>query len=66
MRKRSLAIWPGAAPRPRAAEMRPIPLQEEQWNQEQEKHLNERREVESAQEKMQRLAPGFDYKRMVL
>ncbi|MGZ3722051.1 MAG: hypothetical protein ACXVA9_03915 [Bdellovibrionales bacterium] len=58
---------------------RPIELQEfaaanavaevepaEKWVQEEEKFRNERREVENPRERIQRLVPGFDLKRLFI
>ena len=66
MRKRNLAMWPIAVLRQRVAEIVVQVPEPEQWVQEQEKLRNHRREVESAQEMFQRLAPGYDVKRLIL
>lgn len=69
MRKRALALWPLAVKlRPSETEVT-VELQGlefNQWNQEEEKLRNERNEWESAQEKINRLIPGLELKRIVL
>lgn len=62
MRKRNLAEWLNPAEQPEEKKVQPP----EHWNQEELKLRNERREFESAQEKIQRLVPGLNPKRLVL
>jgi hypothetical protein len=63
MFKRSLAIWPIGALKPREAE---VQLPEQEWVQEEEKLRNQRIEQESPQEKALRLVPHLDFKRLFL
>ena len=70
MRKRAMALWPLAIRLKPEAESPPLQFQpaqeQEQWNQEELKLLNEPRQFESAQEKIQRLMPGFEIKKVIL
>ena len=64
MQKRNLAIEPLHAPEPQPA----IPQVEQpaqNWNQEEEAFRNRRNEIESAQERVQRLLAGIDFKKLV-
>ena len=66
MNKRGLAIWPLAVPKPKAkAEVR-VELTDP-WNQEEEiQKLNRHEQVQTAQEQIDRLVPGLEFKRLVL
>ena len=67
MQKRALAIWPLAVKlRANDTEVKVELQNSEQWNQEIEKLRNEQREWETAQEKIDRLIPGLELKRIVL
>ena len=66
MNKRNLAAQPiQLLEYPAAVAVVEVPAAEK-WVQEQEKLRNERREVENAQEKILRLNPGFDLKRLFI
>ena len=68
MSKRNQALWPIWPYRPgeAQAEAERSLWSEEQWSQEEERHrLELQKKRESAQERIMRINPGYDFKRLL-